>query len=99
MGANGGHVHREVMELEASPARVHEFVMTPERILDYYPAPLEGGVLGVRDDRQGPQQRVPGLPKPTAEFLDERRVQGRRSLDHTAASPTSLPSTVAIGNP
>jgi len=45
MGTNDGHVHREVMELRASPAQVREFIMTPERILDYYPAPIEGGVF------------------------------------------------------
>ena len=36
--------HREVMHLAVPAARVHEFVMTPERILDYYPEPIEGGV-------------------------------------------------------
>ena len=45
MNANDGIVHREVMELAAPPARVRELVMTPERILDYYPAPIEGGVF------------------------------------------------------
>lgn len=38
-------VHREVMELHATPAQVREFILTPERILDYFPAPLDGGVL------------------------------------------------------
>ncbi|MFK7896356.1 MAG: hypothetical protein AB8G23_10990 [Myxococcota bacterium] len=38
-------VHTEVIELVASPAKVKEFIMTPERILDYYPSPVEGGVL------------------------------------------------------
>lgn len=37
--------HREVMHLAVSPAQVHEFVMTPARILDYYPEPIEGGVF------------------------------------------------------
>ena len=45
MGTNDGLVHREVMQLQATPAQVREFIMTPERILDYYPAPLEGGVF------------------------------------------------------
>ena len=45
MATDEGLVHREVMELQATPAQVREFVMTPERILDYYPAPLEGGVF------------------------------------------------------
>src|SRR5262245_34115969 len=45
MGATDGHVHREVMELRATPEQVREFIMTPERILDYYPAPIEGGVF------------------------------------------------------
>jgi hypothetical protein len=39
------YVHREVMALAAAPGRVREFVMTPERILDYYPEPIEGGVF------------------------------------------------------
>lgn len=37
--------HREVMTLTASPAQVREFVMTPERILDYYPDPIGCGVF------------------------------------------------------
>jgi hypothetical protein len=45
MGTNDGYVHREVMELGATPAQMREFIMTPERILDYYPAPIEGGVF------------------------------------------------------
>jgi hypothetical protein len=45
VGTNDAFVHREVMELRATPAQVREFVMTPERILDYYPAPLECGVF------------------------------------------------------
>ncbi|MFN8028715.1 MAG: hypothetical protein U0W40_20870 [Acidimicrobiia bacterium] len=40
-----GIAHREVMHLAVPAARVHEFVMTPERILDYYPEPIEGGVF------------------------------------------------------
>jgi hypothetical protein len=45
MGTDDRVVHREVMELQATPAQVREFVLTPERILDYYPLPLEGGVI------------------------------------------------------
>jgi len=45
VGTNDGPVHREVMELQATPAQVRTFIMTPERILDYYPLPLEGGVF------------------------------------------------------
>src|SRR3954453_13202614 len=33
------------MELRATPSEVLRFVMTPERILDYYPDPIEGGVF------------------------------------------------------
>src|SRR6516162_4871124 len=33
------------MELRATPAQVMEFVMTPDRILDYCPDPIEGGVF------------------------------------------------------
>jgi hypothetical protein len=47
VGTNDGLVHREVLELRATPAQVREFIMTPERILDYYPAPMEGGVFEV----------------------------------------------------
>jgi hypothetical protein len=38
-------VHTEVMELRATPAQVRKFILTPERILDYYPDPVDGGVL------------------------------------------------------
>ena len=39
-------VHREVLELRATPAQVREFIITPARILDYYsPAPIEAGVF------------------------------------------------------
>jgi len=38
-------VHTEVMQLRATPAQVRDFILTPERILDYYPDPVEGGVL------------------------------------------------------
>jgi hypothetical protein len=43
--AKSGVVHTEVMELAATPAQVREFIMTPDRILDYYPDPVGGGVL------------------------------------------------------
>jgi hypothetical protein len=44
MGTDDRLVHREVMELQATPAQVLEFVMTPERIFDYFiPAALEAG--------------------------------------------------------
>src|SRR3954447_16099674 len=33
------------MELRATPGEVLGFVMTPARILDYYPDPIEGGVF------------------------------------------------------
>jgi hypothetical protein len=45
MTIDDGLVHREVMELRATPTEVLGFVMTPERILDYYPDPIEGGVF------------------------------------------------------
>ena len=35
--------HQETIELQATPAQVRQFIMTPERILDYYPLGLEGG--------------------------------------------------------
>jgi hypothetical protein len=38
-------VHTEVMSLRASPEKVREFILTPARILDYFPSPIEGGVL------------------------------------------------------
>jgi hypothetical protein len=38
-------LHTEVMELRATPAQVRDFILTPERILDYYPDPVDGGVL------------------------------------------------------
>lgn len=38
-------VHREVILLKASPDQIRRFIMTPDRILDYYPSPLDGGVI------------------------------------------------------
>ncbi|MGI9285575.1 MAG: hypothetical protein ACR2P1_09310 [Pseudomonadales bacterium] len=38
-------VHREVIELQASPPQVREFIMTPQRILDYYPSAIEGHTI------------------------------------------------------
>ena len=37
--------HRDVMQIQANPARIREFVMTPERIADYFPAFIDHGVL------------------------------------------------------
>ena len=38
-------VHSEVIDLQATPDQVRAFIFTPERILDYYPMPVEGEVL------------------------------------------------------
>jgi hypothetical protein len=46
MSDDTGLVMREVMELQATPAQVREFIVTPERILDYYqPDPVEAGLF------------------------------------------------------
>ena len=37
MGTDDGRVHREVMELRATPAQVREFIMTPERMASARP--------------------------------------------------------------
>ncbi len=37
--------HQELIELEAPPATVREFITTPERILDYYPGGTDAGVI------------------------------------------------------
>ena len=38
-------IHTEIMDLKASKAQVREFIVTPERILDYFPGGVEGFVL------------------------------------------------------
>ncbi len=38
-------VHTETMQLDVPPQQARAFVMTPERILDYFPQPVEGGVF------------------------------------------------------
>lgn len=43
--SNTSIVHTEIIELQVTPAQVREFIMTPQRILDYYPSPIEGGVI------------------------------------------------------
>lgn len=37
--------HQEVIQLQASIEQVRAFIMTPERILDYYPGPIGGEVI------------------------------------------------------
>ncbi len=37
--------YRDIIKLEAPPEVIRQFVMTPERILDYYPGGIEGGVI------------------------------------------------------
>ncbi|MEH6592877.1 MAG: hypothetical protein V7746_21595 [Halioglobus sp.] len=43
--SRSGIVHQEVIDLRATPEQVREFIMTPQRILDYYPSPIEGDVV------------------------------------------------------
>ena len=43
--SSDGIIHTEVMELRATPDQVRAFIMTPDRILDYYPDAVDGGVL------------------------------------------------------
>lgn len=38
-------IHTEVLDLTATIEQVRAFILTPERILDYYPDPIEGGVF------------------------------------------------------
>lgn len=38
-------VHREIIYLAATPEQVQEFILTPERILDYYPSGIDCGVI------------------------------------------------------
>ena len=38
-------IHLEVIELQATPAQVRDFIMTPERIMAYNPGAIEGGVF------------------------------------------------------
>lgn len=38
-------VHRETILLSASPEQVKSFILTPERILDYYPGGMDCGVI------------------------------------------------------
>jgi carbon monoxide dehydrogenase subunit G len=42
---NKSMVHREVIQLAATPEQVKQFVLTPERILDYFPGAMGGVVL------------------------------------------------------
>ncbi len=42
---NPSIVHSEVMEIRATPDRVRAFILSPDRILDYFPSGIDGGVL------------------------------------------------------
>lgn len=43
--SESGLVHRETMELAGTPDQIRRFIMTPDRILDYFPGAIEGQVL------------------------------------------------------
>lgn len=45
MSSGDGLVHREVLELQATPDQARAFIMTPERIADYYAGSIESGVF------------------------------------------------------
>ena len=38
-------IHRETIDLVATTEQIRRFIMTPARILDYYPMGLDGGIL------------------------------------------------------
>ena len=38
-------VHRDVLQLDVAPEQVREFIMTPERIADYFPGVIDCGVF------------------------------------------------------
>ena len=38
-------VHRDVLQLDATPERVREFIQTPERIADYFPHVIDCGTF------------------------------------------------------
>ena len=38
-------VHRDVLQLDAAPERVREFIQTPERIADYFPHVIDCGTF------------------------------------------------------
>ncbi len=37
--------HQEIIHLKASADKVKQYIMTPERILDYYPSPIDAGII------------------------------------------------------
>ena len=40
-------VHRDVMQISATPVQVRQFIMTPERIADYFPGVIDCGTFEV----------------------------------------------------
>lgn len=38
-------ITKDTYQISATVEQVKEFILTPERILDYYPSPIEGGVF------------------------------------------------------
>jgi carbon monoxide dehydrogenase subunit G len=41
----GKFIHHDVMQLDVAPEQVREFVMTPERIADYFPGVIDYGTF------------------------------------------------------
>lgn len=82
-------MHRETIHLQADPETIRGFITTPDRILDYYPSPIDGGVIE-------PGSSIYCRGKSGVSLLEvDRSKSGDRHLvlDVTTSTPIDPPFT------
>jgi carbon monoxide dehydrogenase subunit G len=82
-------VHRDVMQLTAAPEQVREFIMTPERIADYFPGVIDCGTFDAGKSIWCSSKTGVSL----LEFVEEETTQWKLTMTVVNASKMATPYT------
>jgi carbon monoxide dehydrogenase subunit G len=82
-------VHRDVMQLTAAPEQVREFIMTPERIADYFPGVIDCGTFDAGKSIWCSSKTGVSL----LEFVEEECTQWKLTMAVVNASKMATPYT------
>ena len=82
-------VHRDVMQLDAAPKRVREFIKTPERIADYFPHVIDCGTFEAGKSIWCSSKTGVSL----LEFVEEETTQWKLTMNVVNASKMAVPYT------
>lgn len=83
-------VHRDVMQLNVAPERVREFIMTPERIADYFPDVIDCGTFEAGKSIWCSSKTGVSL----LEFVEAETTQWKLTMNVVNASKMAAPYTV-----